>query len=280
MGDYMKMAGRPKTYDINEEYFNNPLTNIGAYFLGLIISDGHLNYKRGVFQYACKIDDVELIRFIKSELHSTHPIKEYKIKKKWYVRYNITNKKLVSSLIEKYNLPHSNKSENNVDIPNISEGLISHFLRGLFDGDGSIWKSKNESSYAMSYTGGEKMMLSIQNILNTFNIKSRISYKYGLQNKNSCNIGFNGNLKVSKFLDFLYKDADFYLKRKHDRYVECKKLANEFINHTFDLNGNSEKIKIMYSEGLSQKNISKKLGLVYSSVRCCVQRLRKNKEII
>ena len=45
---------RPKIYNINEDYFNDPVNPNQLYVLGLIISDGHLNYKWGLLQYACK----------------------------------------------------------------------------------------------------------------------------------------------------------------------------------------------------------------------------------
>jgi intein/homing endonuclease len=127
---------RPKTYQINEEYFNSPLTERGAYLLGLIMSDGHLNYDYGYFQYVCSKRDISILEFIKTELESTHPIKK---SREVYVRYSITNKQLVRNIINKYSLPHSNKSQNNINIPHqLNATLIPHFLRGFFDGDGSI----------------------------------------------------------------------------------------------------------------------------------------------
>jgi hypothetical protein len=33
-----------------------------------------------------------------------------------------------------------------------------------------------------------------------------------------------GQKQVLKYLDWLYKDATFYLKRKHDKYLEMKQI--------------------------------------------------------
>lgn len=274
--------GRPKIYTINEEYFNTPLNEKKSYLIGLILSDGHLNYDKGYLQYACKKDDIELIEFIKKELNSSHPIKEYQIKNNWYVRYSITNKKLIKSLIDNYNLPKFNKSQNNLSIPkNISNNLLHHFLRGLFDGDGSIWTNRNKEDYCFSYTGGENLMVELKSIFyNVLNHNGYISYKYSKNNKNSCNLTYHGNLIVNKFFDYLYKDATCYLKRKYEKFQKCKITAEITINNRFNLNGNENKIKELYLTGFSQKEISDKLKLIYSSVRCCIQRLRKNKEII
>lgn len=280
-GSQITFMGRPKTYTINEEYFNTPLTERKAYLLGLILSDGHLNYQRGCFQYACKKDDVELIYFIKEELGSSHPIKEYKVKRKFYVRYNVTNKKLVTSLIDAFNLPKLNKSQNNLSIPKkIPADLIPHFLRGMFDGDGSIWRHKNDS-FCFSYTGGYNMMKEIKKtITDSVNISlSPIRFRYGKNNKNSCSVGTKGTLKVSMFGDFIYKDSSCFLKRKREKFDMCKCLAEKTRLYRYDLNGNEQKIKRLYLNGIIQKEIASQLNLVYSSVRCCVQRLRKSDEI-
>lgn len=272
------VMSRPKTYFINEDYFNTPLSQEQAYFLGLIVSDGHLNYDRGVFQYACASYDVSLIDFIKTELDSSHPIKTYFIKNRPYVRYNITNKKLVRSLIDKWNFPKLNKSKNNIDIPNMPNEFVSHFLRGLFDGDGSIWFGGG--TYRSGFAGGEKMMKSIQNILLSMNIPSYLSYRYSKQNKNSCQLTVNGTLHVQSLGKFLYNEATCFLNRKHEKFTKCYAQAEYVTNRSFLLSGKEEIIKKLYLDGISQSDIAKKLGLISSSVRACIQRLRKRTEIV
>jgi hypothetical protein len=182
-------------------------------------------------------------------------------------------------LIDFYKLPKLNKSSNNLTIPkNLKNEYLSHFLRGMFDGDGSIWKSDN---YCFSYTGGYNMMNEIKTILSNIGIEtSDIRFRYGKHNKNSCSFGTKGTLKVNKFGNYLYKNATCFLKRKYDKFKDCEIRANKTNDNMFKLNGMEQKIKELYSTGHSQKQISDELNLVYSSVRCCIQRLRKNKEII
>jgi hypothetical protein len=184
-------------------------------------------------------------------------------------------------LIDKYNLPKFNKSQNNLFIPkNIPQNLLHHFLRGLFDGDGSIWTSTKKEDYCFSYTGGENLMLELKFLFHkNLNLNGYISYKYSKKNKNSCNLAYHGNLATNTFFEYLYKNSTFYLRRKFEKFKKCKIKAIESINNRFKLNGMEEKIKELYLVGNSQKEISNKLKLVYSSVRACIQRLRKKKEI-
>ena len=271
--------GRPKTYQINENYFDAILTERGAYLLGLIMSDGHLNYDRGRFEYCCSARDISLIGFIRDEIKSTHPIKEVIINNTTYVRYGISNKRLVRNIIDKYSLPHSNKSKNNIDIPRqLPDNLVSHFLRGFFDGDGSIWFGGG--TYRASYTGGEKMVKSIQSVLDKIGVPSYFSYRYSEKNKNSCSISINGTLNVERLGIYLYKGATCFLERKRRRFMECNAQA-EYVNaRSFRLSGNENKTKELYMTGVSQAEIAKNLGLPPSSVRCCVQRLRRQNQLV
>jgi hypothetical protein len=269
---------RPKTYQINELYFESELSKNGAYLLGLIFSDGHLNYDRGVFQYVCKKDDVEIINFIKSELKSTHPIIFYTQKEKEYCRISITNKKLVQSIINKFSMPNKNKSQNNLNIPNIDSILLSDFLRGVFDGDGSIWKSDN---YCAGFCGGENFLLQIKELLyNKIGVKFGFRYRYSENNKNSCSIETKGNINITKLYKFLYSIDSVFLKRKHAKFIECINRPNNRMEKMFSYNGKDKEIKIMYKNGFSQKQISKKLDLIYSSVRCFIQRERKKGSLV
>ena len=271
--------GRPKTYKINEEYFNTFMTEHKSYLLGLIMSDGHLDYKRGMFEYACAIKDISIIRFIKDELESTHPIHDFIVKNRTYCRYAITNVKLVRGLIDKYSLPHSNKSKNNIDIPcQLTDNLVPHFLRGFFDGDGSIWFGGG--TYRASYTGGEKMVKSIQLVLDKIGIPSYFSYRYSEENKNSCNITVNGTLNVERLGIYLYKNATCFLDRKHQKFVDCNVQSKYVKARSFSMSGNENKTKTLYLGGMTQAEIARKLELAPSSVRGCVQRLRRKNQLV
>ena len=275
--------GRPKTYQIDESVYDRPLTEQSAYVLGLLLSDGHLSYRRGAIQYACKTSDESLIGKILECLSSTHPIKRYTINKRSYSRISISNIRLCRRIIDTFDLPKSNKSMNNLHIPtNISAELMPNFLRGYFDGDGSIWKTKSGKTvrFLASYTGGEGMMMDIQKILSTLGISTRLSYKYGKSNKNSCSITVGSHDNVCALGKYLYNDAYTFLERKRELFKECQEHVQRSNAFYLKSNGSEEKIKILYIGGKTQKAISDELRIPFSTVRCCVQRLRKNGVVV
>lgn len=270
---------RPKIHKINEGTFNGNLNQKTAYCLGLILSDGHLNYAKGSFQYACKTDDERLIETILKTVESSHPIKRYEVKGKNYSRVSISNVAMVRGIIDLFNLPKMNKSLNNLFIPkNIPKNLMRHFLRGFFDGDGSIWKSNGR--FVCAYTGGENMMLDIQRELSKLKISSKLTYRHGKSNKNSCSLVISTHANIEKLCSYLYDHADFFLKRKKDLFVEHTKAHKKHKSFCLRFNGNGEKIKKMYLSGVSQKNISENLRIPFSTVRAHIQLLRRRNEVV
>lgn len=275
----LQLMARPKIYTIDESTFDRNLTQNTAYCLGLLLSDGHLNYDRGSVQYACKTSDECLIRIILHSIKSTHPIKRYIIRGRSYSRVSISNKKLARAIIDRFQLPKLNKSTNNLFVPKIiSKKLLPHFLRGYFDGDGSIWKSGNR--FVCSYTGGENMMMDIRRILHDNEISSTISYRYGPANKNSCNLIISTHENIEKLFKYLYPlGAQNFLGRKYDLFVEHSKQNGIYRKTYLKLNGGGDKIKTMYLSGITQKSISDQIKIPYSTVRAHVQLLRSRAEV-
>lgn len=91
-------------------------------------------------------------------------------------------------------------------------------------------------------------------------------------------IEIKGNINVEKIYRLLYCDANFYLLRKHERflrfleslnYLDKRKLSPLIITQ----------IKEQYLSGLKQYEIANKMFLPKSTVRGLIQRLRKKESI-
>ena len=108
-----------------------------------------------------------------------------------------------------------------IKYPKISDYLDSHFIRGYFDGDGSITTGptiKMASSITILSTI-QKKLIEYCNIGKT---KLHIRHKDRQTNSRSLEIG--GRRQVRRVFDFLYEDADLFLKRKRNKFLE---LLNE-----------------------------------------------------
>jgi hypothetical protein len=88
--------------------------------------------------------------------------------------------------------------------------LDKDFIRGYFDGDGSIRKRLNECKI----TSGSKIFINrLSNHLMFLNIYHKIRIK-----GNAYDLCIERKSEAKKFLDYLYKDSKIYLDRKYQLY--------------------------------------------------------------
>lgn len=137
------------------------------------------------------------------------------------------NSKLIASqlmslgMIPKKSLTHGFPSEEQVP-----KHLLSHFVRGYFDGDGCLYAGNQKISskgkyFSVSILSSEKFC----NRLTEF-VKTNLGVNFGkckIKAKIS-GITMTGNPQVKVFMDWLYKDAVIFMERKHEKY---KKLIEE-----------------------------------------------------
>jgi len=150
------------------------------YFLGLLITDGHIEITRGKkHNYQIKIytsyeDEKEMIlELIKYLFNYRASVRERRMgfgKKLNYEIY-ISSRVLCEFITNNIKIPSGNKSQI-IRVPNITfkskEDKIASFLRGVIDGDGSILKTG-----AMKIvSGSEGFLKDIKFLLAKLNIKS------------------------------------------------------------------------------------------------------------
>lgn len=223
-----------KDISYNENFFDNIDTEEKAYWLGFIMADGYtrLNKKNNPAQTSIEISkkDIEILNAFKKSIKSNHIIRERsrctitgKISE--ICSITISSEYLTSKLISYGVIPNKTYiGYINEEIFNNDEELIFHYLRGYSDGDGTI--NKNKGNYIF------KLVIKSESILNTIknwikkycNIEPKIklkkdklgsAYRLSIQNKKEYFI----------FLDKLYKNANIYLDRKYQIYLDHKKFA-------------------------------------------------------
>ena len=106
-------------------------------------------------------------------------------------------------------------------MPNIEEFLYSHFIRGYFDGDGSVYKQKHGNTKIEIGGTGFKIITDIIKILydNRITVNLRCKYRGDALRNHDFYVLYTSSDKISKqFANYIYKDCgDLYLKRKYNR---------------------------------------------------------------
>ena len=106
--------------------------------------------------------------------------------------------------------------------------LIHHFIRGFFDGDGSIFynKSKFEQKnctgtpqFNICITSTKEMIEWLIDIIGIGNISKEMRREKTWYYRQS------GNHKTKIFCDFIYKDATIFMERKYKLYQNLLKYV-------------------------------------------------------
>lgn len=222
-----------RKYKVNINYFDTIDTEDKAYFLGLLYADGCNHDSCGNYSIVLSLheQDKDILEKFQIQLENTRPLyyqpggirknKDGSIKFTYRGAYQlaVSSKYMCERLTELGMTPRKTYTLSFPKFINIE--LLRHFIRGYFDGDGCIYTYswKNVEKTTLIFVGSMLFCIELKKFIEeTLGIKSFLQ-------KKSNKIGELriGGLKNSLiFLDYMYKDTEFYIQRKYYIY-ECVK---------------------------------------------------------
>lgn len=218
-------------YSINENYFDIIDVEDKAYFLGLLYADGCVS-KDGSIILSLEEKDLEIIKKFKKQLKYQGNISYIKPKKIYNTyfkrtinrsgqyRLSFRNKHMVKALSRLGCVPAKSLILEFPTRNQVPEHLLKPFIRGYFDGDGSF--SFNKNKIQCSITSTINFLTKLKEVLESFGFKCFLSNPKNLINKGNnttCVLGLSSNLESFNFINWLYLDSNFFLKRKYKKYL-------------------------------------------------------------
>lgn len=216
---------------INHKYFEQ-WSNSMAYILGLIYADGCLfNYRTTI---ALKSSDAYLLENIRNILESDN---EVTIKDK-VATLHFSSKTIRESL-ESYGLTQ-NKSLT-IQMPEVLKEYLPHFIRGVFDGDGTITHNKARPRIAF-YSGSKKFLEQLDSIISNY-----LQIEPGLilkpeREKNTYSV-YYGSINALDLGQWMYQDADLKLERKYERWINHEQKWRDRYNEVIEALANGKRLK-------------------------------------
>lgn len=225
----------------NEDYFENIDTEHKAYWLGFLMADGcvlETVYRNGeripaTLQIALGIQDIEIIKRFKKDISLNKEIitgfhrNPTNNTETEHCKITAGSRKMCSDLVKHGCTPRKSLT---LKFPNtVPDNLIRHFIRGYFDGDGSVWYSER-----MQLKKGRHKPTLQKNFRGAFQgtVDFLTEVKKNLEN-NDMSIGgirkghgniftfeFGARQTMINFYHYLYDDATIYLERKHYKFVD------------------------------------------------------------
>lgn len=215
-----------RKYKIQEDFFDCINTQEKAYFLGILFADGYNNTDRNSVTLSLSEKDRALLTALNTLLQPTKPVLFINL---WrnrlkcpntqdQYRLTIGNKHISQKLAE---LGCVKAKTFDLTLPGddaVPKGLLRHFVRGYFDGDGSIcnYVSGGYPKVTTSMTSTEEFLNGIQVLMQQelcFN-PVKLLCRFPERGNNIRSLCYSGRVKCSKFRDWLYKDATIFLERK------------------------------------------------------------------
>ena len=210
------------------DFFENIDTEEKAYWLGFMFADGYIvnhenRYGEDSFGLTLAEDSLDSIEKFKKSLNATNPIRYDNSKSigQPQAKIVLTSQKTVNDLIDKGCV----KQKSLILQPpkKVPEKLLSHFIRGFFDGDGSLMKYNynNYPSYNINFTTTYEMAIWLRDIFGKGDVHKEkrrdFTWYYSI----------GGNRQVLDICHYMYDEATIWMNRKYARYQELLVKYNE-----------------------------------------------------
>lgn len=208
---------------LNENYFEDINSSDKAYWLGFLMADGCINNK---YKTTLISKDREIPEKFKIALNADIPVGMHsyldKRTNKTYTSHTIQiNRQKFVEILDKYSI-NKEKSYNG-KFPDIPEIYYKDYIRGLFDGDGSLCKRYNKT-WLIKLIGTLNIINFIQTLLiNKFGCsKVKISIVCDNHKAKQYALCINRTVDIKSFLDFIYLESNeqMRLNRKYDLYQQ------------------------------------------------------------
>lgn len=219
----------------NERFFENIDSEEKAYFLGLLISDGNVfkdnTGRQASISITLDLNDEYILQKFKEVLNiNTSISKDGRGCGQIAIRSN-----LMADDLKQYGVVP--RKSYTTYLPKINDIYMSHLIRGILDGDGSILAKPspkqdghNRYLHSISFCGSHQLMEDIAEYLyNNLQLKQPIQV-YNYPDKNLSDIHIQNYEDMEKIGNWLYKDATIYLIRKNNIYNSFKKHYNQIKN--------------------------------------------------
>lgn len=200
--------GSKQIYIANDEAFSKWSSKM-AYCLGFIAADGHIWKDLPYITIGISRNDYVVLEYIRDYISPNSKIR----RSNEGIQMCVRSKKIWEDL-NKFGIDH-NKTFNlkiSFDIP---KEYVGDFVRGYFDGDGSIWKTnKVRACYAGSIVSASKqVLLDIQSLIGFGVLRETHKGKYF-----ALEFGQSNLLKLKAII---YRDPkNVIMHRKYDKFLK------------------------------------------------------------
>ena len=220
-----------RKYDVDNDFFARD-TIESFYWAGFIAADGCVSKKMTGIRIDLGIEDIahleKFVRFTKDacpNIVSGTKISRFKNDPKEYIvshcRTGVDSVMVARDLVNNFNIvPAKSLTLNPPD--KIPEDMIKHYIRGFFDGDGSIFWDKRAKCAVFRVSGASRIFIEWirKQILNS--VSYNFSGEYAVYNNRGMSCLTFSYSAARAIFNWMYTDSSIetVLDRKYERYLD------------------------------------------------------------
>lgn len=260
---------KTRKHHFNEHYFDEIDSQEKAYWLGFLYADGCVREEVKGKKYcrmtlALQPKDIEHLNKFNTAIESDYPIMTTitQLNGKEYTRkfLSVYSEIFINALVK-----HGCVQNKSLILkpPIINDSYAIDFIRGYFDGDGSICRKRNSINCTLSFLGTDDLLMWIAEKLDLTHYQIRKAKKY-----TECKeLRFSKSSDVFSVYNKFYSFANptCWLDRKYEKftkyYIEYNQLNRDSKHKT-----NVQRVATLWNDGLCRQEIINKTGLCKSSV--------------
>ena len=217
--DAYSLGKKLRYHPVNKNFFKR-WSNEMAYVLGFICADGNIGPRLDVLTIAQK--EIGILEKIKNIMGAEQNITHYKHQDINFL--SIGSSEIVEDLLKLGITP--NKSLK-IKFPIMPSEYVNHFIRGNFDGDGSISFNKNMygGNWRISFLSGSPEF--VRGIKDNMEKLALVSEQKIHKHKdaNAYNLYYHSKDDINKIFSFFYDEHtlkhELFLSRKYGRFLEA-----------------------------------------------------------
>jgi hypothetical protein len=225
----LPIQGKIYKHDVNSNFFKTWSPEM-TYVLGFIGADGNICHSGRAHALHIACDDRDVIEKIKLILSYEGPIYQ-KPRDNGKISYSLRIcDQIIFADLERLGI--TERKSLTFTPPKIPKHLIRHFIRGYFDGDGSV-SLRNPHHYKSRlvvnfYTASKPMSEFLYQQLGTIlknSLKGKVLIRLTYQ-KNPfyrINLGHKSSIKL---FNYMYKNVNLFMERKYKKFIEGLNYGN------------------------------------------------------
>lgn len=225
-----------RRYYVDHYYFDDVDTQDKAYWLGFIYADGYISSLNGdmktITLSISQKDEVHILKLLRC-LGSDYPVTKHVIQTGYnncstYLKISIDSEQMYNALIK---LRCNAKLKNVLTPTKLMPNLHRHFLRGYYDGNGSIYTTTNsdvkQKDWYVYFAGTDGLLHWIHDY---FVEEGFVKKDYNFEKKKQTHqvgcIRYGGNNQIRRILNHIYEDSTVQLDRKYYSYLKLNTSKN------------------------------------------------------